>query len=93
MKIDNRYEIRIVLLEHLGNELKQYHSIGNINVYHSFIGDVYDSFDDFIQEHPYSSYEFGYVVFDTIEGCVPELCNEWNDSLEKAMMDYVDNCK
>ena len=47
--------------------------------------------DDFIQEHPYSSYEFGYIVFDTIEGCMPELCTEWNDSLEKAMMDYVDN--
>lgn len=81
MKIDNRYEIRVVLLEVRDG-------IGK----HNSIGDVYDNYEEFKKNHPFSSYKFGFTVFDTESGCVPDGCNEWNDSPEDAMFDYVENC-
>lgn len=53
--------------------------------------DVYDNFEDFKREHPFSSYIFGYVVFDTEYGYIPDVCNDWNDSPEEAMFDYEEN--
>ena len=81
MKINDRYEIRIVILE----------VCDGVGV-HRMIGDVYDNFEEFNRDKPFSDYKFGYVVFDTEYGYVPELCNEWNDSPEEAMFDYQDNC-
>lgn len=56
-------------------------------------GDVYDNFKDFKREHPFSPYKFGYVVFDTEYGYIPDSCNDWNDSPEEAMFDYEENCE
>lgn len=77
MKINNRYEIRVVVIE-LTND---------------GTGDVYDNFEDFKKEHPFSSYRFGFVVFDTQYDYVPDECNDWNDSPEEALMDYEENCQ
>ena len=76
MRINYRYEIRVVIVE-MAND---------------GTGVVYDNFEDFKEEHPFSSYRFGFVVFDTEYGYVPDNCNDWNDSPEEALMDYEENC-
>lgn len=81
MKIDNRYEIRVVIVE-----LRE-----GVGVYRS-TGDVYDNFEEFMRDKPNSDYKYGYIVFDTKYGIVPDNCNDWNDSPEEAMFDYEDNC-
>ena len=81
MKINDRYEIRIVIVEIVDG-------IGRYNSY----GDVYDSYAEFKKDKPDSSYKYGYVVFDTKYGYVPDSCNDWNDSVEEAMFDYAENC-
>lgn len=77
MKINDRYEIRGVVVEQKDGTT----------------GDVYDNFKDFKREHPFSPYKFGYVVFDTEYGYIPDSCNDWNDSPEEAMFDYEENCE
>lgn len=77
MKINERYEIRVVVVEDRNGAT----------------GDVYDNFREFRKEHPFSSYRFGFIVFDTEYGYVPDDCNDWNDSPEEAIMDYMDNCQ
>ena len=77
MKIDERYEIKIVVLEIVKGTL---------------IGDVYDNFQSFKKDHPESGYKFGFCVIDTKTGFVPEECNEWNDTVEEALFDYEDKC-
>ena len=75
MKINDRYEIRVVVVEEKDG----------------LYCDCYDNFENFRKEHPYSSYIFGFIVYDTVEKTVPLLCNDWNDSPEEAMFDYRDN--
>lgn len=82
MKINDRYEIRVVIIELVDVPYSRY----------KHTGDVYNNFEEFRKEKPYSSYKFGYVVFDTEYGYVPDECNDWNDSPEEAMFDYEDNC-
>lgn len=82
MKIDERYEIRTVVVE-----LHEYWGTGVIP------GDVYDNFSTFKKEHPFSSYKFGYVVFDTETGLVPDTCNVWYESPGEALVDYQRNCR
>ncbi len=82
MKIDERYEIRTVVIE-----LREDERSGIIP------GDVYDDLQTFKKEHPFASYKFGYVVIDTKSGYVPDTCNDWNDSVEDALMDYQKNCQ
>lgn len=82
MKIDERYEIRTVVIE-----LREVEGSGIIP------GDVYDDFKTFKKEHPFASYKFGYVVIDTETGFVPDTCRDWNDSPEDALMDYQENCQ
>ena len=60
---------------------------------HGVDGDVYDNFADFKKEHPFSPYRFGYIVFDTEYGYIPDGCNDWNDSPEEALVDYEKNVK
>lgn len=76
MKIDGRYEIRVV--------------VGAMKYY--AVGDIYDDFREFKKEHPNSGYKFGFCVVDTETGCIPEECNDWNDTVEEALFDYEDNC-
>lgn len=82
MKIDERYEIRAVVIE-----LRENKEAGVIP------GDVYDDLQTFKKEHPFGSNKFGYVVFDMETGLVPDTCNDWNDSPEEALMDYQENCQ
>ena len=81
MKINDRYEIRVVVIELVDDK-------GTF----ASTGDVYDNFEEFKKEHPNSSYKFGFVVFDTEMGYVPDNCNDWNDSPDEAMTDYMYNC-
>lgn len=83
MKIDKRYEIRIVV----GAKRE---SLKRIRYF--AIGDIYDNFLEFKKEHPNSKYKFGFCVVDTETGYVPEECNDWNDTVEEALFDYEDNC-
>lgn len=72
MKMDDRYEIRIVVVE-----------LRNGNP-----GNCYDNFEQFKIEHPCSPYRFGYRVFDTLKECIPDCCNDWNESVEEAIEEY-----
>lgn len=81
MKINDRYEIRLVIVE----------IVEGIGRYHRY-GDVYDNLEKFKKDKPDSDYKYGYVVFDTVYGYVPDACNDWNDSPEEALFDYAENC-
>ena len=74
MKLDNRYEIRVVVILTEGE----------------FSDTCYYDFAEFKKVHPYDSYKFGFIVYDTKNDEVPSLCNEWNDSPEEALFDYQD---
>lgn len=76
MKLDDRYELRVVVVEMRENRVP---------------GDVYDDMCKFKEEHPHSGYIFGFCVVDTVTGFVPEGCNDWNDSPDEAVFDYQDN--
>ena len=73
MKINERYEIKLVVGELTSSGI---------------IGDIYDNFKDFKDEHPNSPYDFGYIVFDNYNNSVAAWCNDWNDSPEEALSDY-----
>lgn len=74
MMIDGRHEIRVVIVELLPD---------------GSTGDVYDDLSKFKAERPNGDFKFGFVVFDTITGFVPDDCN---DSPDEALMDYTKNC-
>lgn len=77
MMIDGRHEIRVVIVELLPD---------------GSTGDVYDDLSKFRAERPNGDFKFGFVVFDTVTGFVPDDCNDWNDSPDEALMDYTENC-
>ena len=79
-RLNNRYEVKVVILELLDG-------IGMNRA----IGDVYDNLEQFRKDKPDSDYKFGYVVVDTKTGYIPEECNEWNDTPEEAIQDYIDH--
>lgn len=75
MDLDNNHALKIVIIEDN----------------HGIPGDVYDDFRRFKKEHPYSGYRFGFCIATKSENCIPENCNDWNDSPEEALHDYFDN--
>lgn len=77
MKLDNRYELRVVVIEMKSDRTT---------------GDCYNDMREFRDEHPFSFYRWGYIVYDTVAGLVPVSCNDWNDTPDEAYMDYVSNC-
>lgn len=77
MKINDRYMIKLCVVEEDANGVP---------------GNIYDSFEEFKREHPFSSYRYGYYVVDLLTGHVPDECNDWNDSPDEAMADYRYNC-
>ena len=77
MKINERYEIRVVVIEIFLD---------------GTTGDVDDNLEHFETKHPASFYKFGFVVFDTEYGYVPDACNDWNDTPEEALLDYKRHC-
>lgn len=76
MKMNDRYEIRVVVIEIKSNGTS---------------GNIYDNYKTFKMEKPYSGYIFGYVVFDTETGRVPDECNDWNDDVIGAVLDCYDH--
>ena len=76
MKIGEHYEIKVLVIANNTD-------IG--------VGDCYDSFEELVKENPHSSYTFGFAVVDTRNGLIPAGCNDWNDSPEEALFDYLDN--
>lgn len=76
MKIDERYEIRVMVVEDSSG---------------TGVGDCYDNFTQFRMDYPESPYFFGFVVFDTETGLVPDECNDWNDTVDAALEDYWQN--
>ena len=77
MKFNKRYEIDIVIVEILPD--------GNY-------GNIYNDMSEFKRECPVSEHRFGYCVIDRKTGCVPDECNDWNDTVEEAILDYENNC-
>ena len=75
MILDNNYEMKVVIIEDKNG----------------VPGDIYDDFGKFKNEHPHSSYKFGFCIINSADGSIPDECNDWNDSPEEAMFDYFDN--
>ena len=72
MKIDERFELRLVVLENRDE----------------MTGDCYDSFLEFRRNHPYSGYIFAYIIYDTHEDEMAEDSKDWYDTPEDALNDY-----
>lgn len=85
MKINSRYEVRVVIVELLDEDTL-------IVTTSSKVGDISDNLEEFKRKHPYCYYKFGYVVYDTELQQVPDNCNSYNDSVHEAIMDYEKNC-
>ena len=75
MLLDNKHEIEIVIIEKKKGAY----------------GDVSNDLQKFKAEHPDSEYQFGCRVINKENGLIPEGCNDWNDTVEEAIWDYVDN--
>lgn len=73
MKLDNRYEIRIVVLEIKENNL---------------VGDIFDNYFEFKFNKPYASYRFAYIVYDNNIQSIPDDLDDWYDSIEEAINAY-----
>jgi len=69
MKINDRYEIRVVVIE-------------NCN---GITGDCYTSFQEFKRDYPQAEFSFGYIIFDTQTGSVVEEAEDWYDTPEEAL--------
>lgn len=80
MKINDIYDIRIVVIEIVGEGESQ------------TTGAVYHDFGEFKKSRPYSGYKFGYVVYDTEYNYVPGECNPWNETIEEALLDFIQHC-
>ncbi len=77
MKINERYEIDIVIVEILPD---------------GSYGNIYNDMSEFKKECPVSEYRFGYSIIDRKTGCVPEECSEWSYSVKEALYDYENKC-
>ena len=75
--LDERYHMSIVVIETKADGSP---------------GDVFADFAKFKATHPHSSYRFGFCIIDNRTGYIPDECNDWNDSLEEALMDFFENC-
>jgi len=75
MKINDKYEITVVVAEELEN--------GNY-------GDIYDNFEEFKKEKPNSTYFFGYCIIDRRTGFIPDEPDDVDDLFETVedAMDY-----
>lgn len=76
MKINDRFSIQIAIAEMTDDGY----------------GDIYDSLEEFNREKPDSRFKFGYVVIDMQMGCVPDECNDWNETIQEAIVDYNTHC-
>lgn len=54
-------------------------------------GDVYDSEEATLRDHPNARIMFGYCVVHVGDGMIPDGCNDWNDTVEEAIADYEEN--
>lgn len=78
MKINDKYKIEVVVIEVKEN---------------GSTGDCYDNLEEFKNAHLLSNYTFGFTVIEIETGLIPEWCNDWNDTLEDALIDYDTNVR
>lgn len=69
MKINDRYEIRIIVIE----------------TCNGVTGDSYDSLPEFKKDYPDSEFSFGYILFDNHTGVVAEDTEDWYDTPEDTL--------
>jgi len=69
MKINDRYEIRIVVIESCNGAT----------------GDCYTSLPEFKTDYPDSEFLFGYILFDNQTGFAAENTEDWYDTPEDAL--------
>ena len=43
------------------------------------------------KDHPTSKFKYGYVVINTTSKYIPAECNDYNDTPEEAMQDYMNH--
>ena len=78
MTINDKHEIIVVVVEKLEN--------GNY-------GDIYESFDEFKEAKPNSSYFFGYCITDKKTGLVPDGFADLFETVEDALLCYLARTK
>jgi len=78
MKISNRLELKVVILEIRDNGI---------------VGDCFDSFDEFEKKCPDGNYEFAYVIYNTELGAIVPKSADWYDTPESALQDYLKNIR
>lgn len=65
----------------------------NIEVVVKRVGDCnsncYSSYDELIGEYPDAEFEFGFRVFDTVKGEVPESCSDFCTTVQDALHEYL----
>lgn len=76
MKINDKYEIGIVIIELLDD---------------GTTGDIYTDMREFIKDHPTSKFKYGYVIINTTSKFIPDECNDYNNTPEEAMQDYINH--
>lgn len=76
MKINDEYEISIVIIELLDD---------------GTTGGIYTDMREFKKYHPTSKFKYGYVIINTTSKCILAECNDYNDTPEEAMQDYMNH--
>lgn len=76
MKINDEYEIGIVIIELLDD---------------GTTGDIYTDMREFKKDHPTNKFKYGYVIINTTSKYIPAECNDYNDTPEEAMQDYMNH--
>lgn len=87
MKIDDRYEIRMAVVQLVAVDYSSF----------KYLGNVYTDLEEFKRDNPDSEcklgvdYKVGFIIFDTYCGCVPDNCNNWYGNIDELIVDY-NNC-
>lgn len=77
MQLDERYSLETVVIEKRSD----------------VPGEVFDNLIKFKRKHPFSEYFFGYIIKDVTTSLVPNVCLDWYESIEAAVMDYQVQCE
>ena len=78
MRINGRYVIHIVVAETIDAD-------GNY-------GDIFNNFDEFLKAKPGSQYQFGFIVFDVYNNCIPEGCSDFCETADEAFDEWMTYC-
>ena len=61
------------------------------NEWEGTYGDIFEYRDDVERAHPNSNILEGFVVANTKDNKVPDMCGDWNDYIKEAISDYETN--